>query len=153
LEKLDIPASLDDFTPEWLTRALKASGTLQGAVVQQVTTELLSEGQGFVGQVARCDLSYDRTADGAPASVVVKFSNPDPELRVRLVPFYQRELRFYQDEADQTGLHTPRFFYGDLEKAWISAGLSALTDSPSSLPSSWSGPGLTSTSRIPGEAS
>jgi hypothetical protein len=68
-----IPASPGGLTPEWLTRALRSTGAITDASVTSCRIELLGEGKGFSGQLARIRLSYDGAEASAPASMIAKF--------------------------------------------------------------------------------
>jgi hypothetical protein len=112
------PASPGALTPEWLTRALRSTGTITDATVTACHVELFGEGKGFSGQIARVGLRYDRAEAGVPASLVAKFQFPPPDADVREAVFhsrlYEREFRFYRDVAQDTALRTPRLYYGAL---------------------------------------
>src|SRR5262249_40859880 len=85
-----IPASPGALTPEWLTRALRSTGTISDATVTACHVELFGEGKGFSGQIARVGLRYDRAEAGAPASLVAKFQFPPPDPDVREAVFHSR---------------------------------------------------------------
>jgi hypothetical protein len=114
-----IPASADELTPEWLTGALRSSGTVTDARVTSCHIELIGGGKGFSGQIARLGLGYDIVEAGAPASMIAKFQFPpvDPDIRAAVFQsrMYEREFRFYRDVAQDVALRTPRLFYGALE--------------------------------------
>ena len=56
---LSIPERLDDLTPEWLTAALRESGELTPTTtVTSAEREILGEGAGFLGDIARLWLAY-----------------------------------------------------------------------------------------------
>ena len=53
MAKLKIPAGPDDITTEWLTHALRRTGTLTNATVGSFDAETIAEGVGLLGQLAR----------------------------------------------------------------------------------------------------
>ena len=104
-----IPASLEEVGTGWLTQMLRASGSLGDAHVEQVTAHRIGEGSGFVGDLARLELVYDRAAPGAPTTLVAKLPtlarNRDT---AELGGSYEREIRFYREVADTLPIRTPR---------------------------------------------
>ena len=117
---LAIPTSPADLTATWLTAALRRGGAIGDATVMSATHELLGQGAGFIGQLARVSLTYDRAVDGAPATLIAKMPALDPGARevASLYGLYEREYRFYLELADEITLRTPRCYYsaGDAEK-------------------------------------
>lgn len=113
-----IPASPGALTSEWLTRALRSTGTLSAARVTSCHSELIGEGKGFSGQIARIGLSYDIAEASAPAALIAKFQFPpsDPDIRAAVFHsrMYEREFRFYRDVAQDVALRTPRLYYSAL---------------------------------------
>ena len=91
-----IPERLDDLTPEWLTEALREGGHLEGAgEVTSVEREILGEGEGFMGDIARLRLWYE--GGEGPASVVAKMPRPENRAFGELVGAYERESCFYEE--------------------------------------------------------
>jgi len=114
-----IPPSPQALTPEWLTRALRSTGTITESGVTSCHIELLGEGKGFSGQLARIGLNYDLAEAGAPASLIAKFQLPHPDPDIRAAVFqsrlHEREFRFYRDVAQHVALRTPRVYYSVLQ--------------------------------------
>lgn len=108
-----IPASIDALTPPWLTASLRAGAVLRDASVVSVDAQLLSEGVGFIGQVVRLSLTYDRLEPGAPATIIAKLPTLDEGGRTlgALYGLYERELSFYRDLAAEVPVRTPRSYY------------------------------------------
>ncbi len=113
-----IPASPEALTPEWLSRALRSTGTITDARVTSCHVERFGSGKGFSGQLVRLGLRYDIAQAGAPASMVAKFQFPHPDPDIRAAVFqsrlYEREYRFYRDVARDVALRTPRVYYSAL---------------------------------------
>ena len=109
-----IPESLDDFSPEWLTRALRADGSLQHARVVGVEPEILGQGEGFMGLIARLKLEFDEPEAGAPTTLIAKLPTPIAKNRVmgELLGAYEREVRFYDGFCDKIPLRAPHCYYG-----------------------------------------
>ncbi len=113
-----IPTGPGALTTEWLTRALRGTGTLTDARVTSCHVELFGDGKGFSGQIARVGLGYDIPEAGAPASLIAKFQLAplDPDIRAAVFQsrLYEREFRFYRDVAQDVALRTPRLYYSAL---------------------------------------
>ena len=109
---LSIPAIPAEVTAEWLTQALRSTGTISHARIGAFHQENLGLGRGFVGQVSRFSLAYEIDEEGAPRSIVGKFSSPNPDLRAVMFGANETELHFYREIAPQAELPTPRLYYG-----------------------------------------
>jgi hypothetical protein len=109
---LNIPDRPDAVTAEWLTQALRSGGTITHARIGSFEQENLGLGRGFVGQVSRFRLAYEIDEQGAPRSIVGKFSSPNPDLRAAMFGANETELRFYHEIAPLVELPTPRLYYG-----------------------------------------
>jgi hypothetical protein len=110
-----IPTTPDELTPSWITEALREGGLLGDATVVSAPCEVLGQGAGFIGQIARITLTYDRTVEGAPATMIAKMPALDPGARqlAGLYGLYEREYRFYRELADEVTFRTPRCYYSD----------------------------------------
>jgi len=105
-------------TAEWLTKALRSSGTISDASVTSLKFEGdIAAGVGFMGQLAKITPTYDRAEEGAPASIIAKFPAAAPDNReiAEVFRFYEIETRFYQQIASEVELTTPKLYYGDVD--------------------------------------
>lgn len=109
---LPVPATIDEITPEWLNRVLD-SGVRGGADVTGLTADVISAGIGFVGDVARLTLRYDRAAAGAAETVIAKVPTANPSFRPigQLLGFFQKEIGFYRHVAPTSDVAVPRAYY------------------------------------------
>ena len=118
--QLKIPTTVEDLTSQWLTSALREGGVLAGGSVSAVRHEMLGEGAGFIGQLARLQLTYAGDAGDAPKTMIAKMPALDPGAReiAGLYGLYEREFRFYRDVASEVSFRTARCYYsaGDAEK-------------------------------------
>ncbi len=107
----DTPEAL---TPEWLTAALTASGSLDGTRV--VAADVRPLGTGQMCDSVRIGLTYDDPGAG-PASLVAKLPAADEGSRATAIMFrsYEKEVRFYQELAGRLPVRTPRVHYADLD--------------------------------------
>jgi len=112
---MTIPAAPEAITAEWLTGALREGGVIGDAKVASIETEIVGAGVGFIGQLARVCVTYDRPEQGAPApaSLIAKFPTLDPGGRAigNLFRFYEREIRFYEEIGSDCGLRAPARYF------------------------------------------
>jgi len=108
LERL--PQTPEQLTPEWLTAALRGTGTLPASArVATAGVRPLAAGGGLIGVVAKAWLTYDGDAGAAPRTLIAKFPSPVAANRAVADTYdmYGREVRFYQDLAATTQLPHP----------------------------------------------
>lgn len=117
--RLAIPATIDLVTPDWLTAALRESGTIPASVsVVSADARQVGVGVGIMGTIHKVALAYSGDAPGAPASVVVKqaaTADANREQGVQL-GLYMAEVRFYKELASKTTLRVPRCYHADLDE-------------------------------------
>lgn len=92
MTKLATPTSLQDITPLWLTEALHPRGSQIDASVTSYSVEIIGEGRGFMHQLARLSIEYDRESGGLPCSIVAKLPTRDPVLR-KIVNMFESDQR------------------------------------------------------------
>lgn len=112
-----IPTRLDEITPAWLTGVLRAGGVLREAEVSGVETELLGEGEGFVGCIARLSLQFEPPEPGAPATLIAKLPTSVPANRAagEMLGLYEREILFYRELAPRVAIRTPRLYHAEMD--------------------------------------
>ncbi len=121
-----MPGSLDAISEEWLTSAMRSTNTIQpDSHVSKMSWELLGEGQGFLGDLARISMEYQGTP--GPASAVLKIPTTKPENRGLGVMFsaYENEVRFYNELAQHLKIRMPQCYFADLEHEPKSAAIAA----------------------------
>jgi len=114
---IEVPGSPADLTPEWLTGAL--ASRIDGARVTGFDRESIAEGVGFLGELQRLTLRYDREVAGAPGSLIAKFPTANEQNRQlgMLFAFYEREIGFYRDVAPIAAVRTPEAPYAGMDQA------------------------------------
>ncbi len=114
----ELPKTSDDITPEWLNEVLDGSVT-GGAKVASIDKEIIGEGAGFVGEITRLSLTYDGNAASALASLIAKLPTRDEAFRnlANMVNLYEREIRFYEQIADDVPLRTPEMYFSHADSA------------------------------------
>ena len=100
--EIGLPRNETEVGPEWLTKALHASGALgAGGRVSLVATTRIGEGVGLLSRLFRLRLTYEGDAAGAPSAVVLKLPTDDPNMRflANSLNAYGREIKFYREIA------------------------------------------------------
>lgn len=108
--------SIDDIDSAWLTSSLAGAGALTSGEVAGFRTEEIGAGVGIMGLLYRLHLDYEPVGSG-PATVVLKVPSRDPGARhvARTFRFYEKEVGFYNDFADQTPLPTPSAYAAEYD--------------------------------------
>lgn len=108
-----IPSSINEVSPEWVTKILRASGAIQQACVTAIDSRILGQDIGFLSIVARIALTYDLPEPGAPAAIVIKFETQHEGLRElgNELQAFQREIRFYREVAPQVSVRLPKIYF------------------------------------------
>ncbi len=105
-----MPSGVKEDLTEWLAGALSAHGQLAS-----VSTAVIGQGEGFVGQLARATLAWTQSTPDAPATVIVKLPTTDPNSRMigQMMGMYERESRFYAELAERLTVRVPRCFHNE----------------------------------------
>jgi len=115
-----LPTTTSEITAEWMTDALRGSGTIgPGTAVESVILDASAAGVGFMGEVGKVGVVYSGDATEAPTSIIAKFPTASPDIRAMMHPtrIYEREHRFYAELAPKTPLRTPAVYHVTCETA------------------------------------
>lgn len=106
-----IPLSVDELTIDWLQYAMAPH--IKGGGISHFGSTLIGVGEGFMGQLARVTITYEKDAEG-PSSIIAKFASSRQETRdmAREQNLYGREIGFYRDIGDRVGVSIPRCYFG-----------------------------------------
>ncbi len=119
---MDIPHSKAELSSDWLTMALRLGQAIGAGAVTDFVCSPLDDEQGAYGQLVRVALTYDSSDTGGPRTLVAKFSSANSEMRHRpnTKASYAREVRFYQEMAQESPLPVPTCYYADVdtESGW-----------------------------------
>jgi hypothetical protein len=117
MAKVKLPAGPQEVTEDWLTGALRDGGLISSSSISGIDREIIGEGVGVLGQLARFNLSYDSPEVGVPQSLIGKFPAAVQDNRdlANLFRFYEREVRFYERIADEVELRTPQRYYSHFD--------------------------------------
>ena len=112
---IEIPRRGEDLTVDWFNRAVAESHPR----IPRVSGLRLDDSlrQGMMSRTFRIILEYAAPADSAPASVVVKLSAADPEMRKRPASRVNalKEVRFYQELGTRVDVPTPACLFADVD--------------------------------------
>lgn len=92
----DFPGMKEDVTAEWLSQVLQANGI--AADIDSITKKSIGTGQ--LGDMIRVSITYrEDPPNGAPETLVIKLSSPDPTSRETGVKggVYEKERNFYRE--------------------------------------------------------
>ena len=111
------PTAIEALTADWLTETLRSNGTIQSATITQLRHEPIGDIEGFMGEISRLFLTYDRPEEDAPQTLIAKFPTNDLKLRAALAVnrLYEREIRFYQDVANKIKMRIPRCYFSAID--------------------------------------
>jgi hypothetical protein len=111
-----MPGWLDEIGAPWLTTAMRSTGTIDAlTTVDDVTWELLGEGEGFLGDLARLHITYE--GGTGPDTAVIKVPTRKPENRglAYLIGAYEFEVRFYNELASAVDVRVPTPYFAAIE--------------------------------------
>src|SRR5262249_410011 len=113
-----LPGRLIDLTAEWVTASLRANGVLGEERVTAARDEGIGVGEGYMGQIARLQLSLDRVPSAAPRTLIAKLPTLDPVARAagEVIGGFEREVRFYRELAPLVPLRVPRCYVAAMDR-------------------------------------
>ena len=112
------PATAEDVTASWLSKALQSNGVIPADVeVASLRCEPLGGGTGVFGVLARLVVSYTKTTTAAPTHMVLKLPTSAPENKnvALALGIYVRETHFFDDLASRTPVPSVRCLYADMD--------------------------------------
>ncbi len=114
-----IPGQTKDITAEWLNEALHANGFLKDARIVSLEHEPIAAGQGFMSDMAKLTVAYDREALNLPTTMIAKLPATYESARTVAMQLnlYEREIRFYQEAAPKSPIRTPGLICGEVDAA------------------------------------
>jgi hypothetical protein len=116
------PFHPEALTSAWLTDRLRESGAIDNARVRSFRCAPVDPHNGMTGVLVRLSLTYDVAEAEAPATLVAKFSQPEPGFRamVHSMGFFEREVMFYSKFAADVPVAIPRCHFAgiDREEGW-----------------------------------
>lgn len=100
-------------TPQGIDAAWLNAHLVDWPEISSVAYDDIGEGTGIFGQISRLNLSYASESGEAPANVVVKMACLEPEnlAIANALGIYERELRFYEELADDLPFRIPESYF------------------------------------------
>jgi thiamine kinase-like enzyme len=83
--------------------------------VTAASQQILGEGEGFLGDLIRLTLEYDRP-EGLPATMIAKMPKLANRAVGELLGAYERETMFYLELAPRVPLNMPKMYFGDFDR-------------------------------------
>ena len=132
--QLHIPQDEAELTAEWFSNALGKSALSDGSTAKVTSVErtVIGVGVGFLGELHRCDLTWDNS-DASPTSVIAKI--PSKNLVNRSsgegLMAYEREIITYRDLHGDLGVRMPEHYHSEMDAdpaPWIDKPLLRLFD-------------------------
>lgn len=112
-----IPERSKDITTDWLNKVLHDSGYLKNENIMSIDIKPMAIGEGFVSEMARISLTYDKDDSRQPKTMIAKMpTSYESALAVALMfNLYEREIRFYAEVAGESPIRTPGLIYWDVD--------------------------------------
>jgi len=114
--KTFIPEHLEELTPDWFTSVLRDRGMLRDGRVADVSHEILGDGEGFLGVIARMTLEYEGDETRAPRTLIAKLPQAANRAMGEMMGAYERESLFYEELAHGVPLRTPKLYYSAFDR-------------------------------------
>jgi hypothetical protein len=87
---MDFPRTVEEITPEWLTRVLRESGAIEGARVESIDASSLGEDSGVTAAIHLLNVGYDFIEENAPQKIVAK--HPTEDFDPNVTPIFVKTL-------------------------------------------------------------
>ncbi len=112
-----IPKRTKRITSEWLNEVLHDSGYLKDFNIKSISREPCGVGEGFVSDMARLTITYDKESPNLPKTMIVKMPTTfRTALAVALqYNLYEKEIRFYTEVAPKSPIRVPGLIYSDYD--------------------------------------
>lgn len=107
---VDVISKVSEITPEWLTQALKSSGSIKSSVTD-VNLGIIGTGVGLMGELARLELTFAAPED-MPSIIIAKTAAQNENREVaRILDFYNREANFYNRVSKEIPFQVPDSYF------------------------------------------
>ena len=108
-----IPKRTKRITAEWLNEALHDSGYLMDSNIESIFREAWGNGEGFMSDMARLTITYDKEPSNLPKTMIVKMPTTfRTALEIGLqYNLYEKEIRFYTEIAPKSPIRVPGLIY------------------------------------------
>jgi hypothetical protein len=116
-EPLAIPKRTKRITSEWLNQALHNSGYLKDPNIESISREPWGNGEGFMSDMARLTITYDKDSPNLPKTMIVKMPTTFRTAFAIGLQYnvYEKEIRFYTEIAPKSPIRVPGLIYSDYD--------------------------------------
>jgi hypothetical protein len=111
------PTRLSEMTADWLNGVMRSAGHITAAdTITGWRSAPMGVGVGLLSDLARLELQY-AAGSGPVPSLIAKFavSNENNRVVAQGLQTYEREVRFYQDLANEVGQCCPLSFHAEVK--------------------------------------
>ncbi|MHA2050743.1 MAG: phosphotransferase [Promethearchaeota archaeon] len=117
-DPLAIPKRTKRITSEWLNQVLHHSGYLEDSNIESISREPWGKGEGFMSDMARLTISYDKESPNLPKTMIVKMPTTfRTALEIGLqYNVYEKEIRFYTEIAPKSPIRVPDLIYSSYDQ-------------------------------------
>ncbi len=116
-EQLGIPKRTKRITSEWLNKVLHDSGYLKDFNIKSISREPWGAGEGFMSDMARLTITYDKDSPNLPKTMIVKMPTTYRTAFALALQYnlYEKEIRFYTEIAPKSPIRVPGLIYSDYD--------------------------------------
>ncbi len=82
---MELPETTKDITVDWLNQALHENGFLGDASIVSLEQEPIGVGKGFLSDMAKLTLTYERDAPHLPGTMIAKLPPSYPSARETVI--------------------------------------------------------------------
>ncbi len=112
-----IPKRTKRITSEWLNEVLHSSGYLKDLNIDSISREPWGNGEGFMSDMARLTITYDKEPSTKPKTMIVKMPTTFRNALAIGLQYnvYEKEIRFYKEIAPISPIRVPSLIYSDYD--------------------------------------
>ncbi len=112
-----IPKRTKRISSEYLNDVLHNSGYLKDVNIESISREACGIGEGFVSDMARLTITYDKESPDLPKTMVVKMPTTFRTALVVALQYnlYEKEIRFYNEVAPKSPIRVLGLIYSDFD--------------------------------------
>ena len=119
MQTMWIPTTCTEIDAAWLNAVL-SDEVRDGGRVVGVSAEIIGEGVGLLGELARLTVSYEGAGPSAATTMISKLPTPNDGMRHigNVFGFYKKEFGFYDQVAHRVTINIPTAYVnmGDHDK-------------------------------------
>ena len=112
-----IPKRTERITSKWLNGVLRNSGYLKDFTIESISREPWGVGEGFLSDMARLTITYDKASPDLPKTMIVKMPTTFKTAKAVALQYnmFEKEIRFYTEVAPKSSIRVPDLIYSDYD--------------------------------------